>query len=1043
MQKTAVVGAAGTGKTCLLIQSVARLLEEAEPEASGGKILVLTSSPRAADDVRARLRGACPYRRDHVVIHTVRSLCREVLNDGDPELQILSDFRAWFILRECIRAESIPMRSSYIHVKDKLSFIREVLELIEAASINSIPIDQLPGADQAADKLEDIKNIYKYYKNLCQQHNLVPACDVVPRASNLLGKYGEQFSHIFIDQYEDLCSGEVQAIKLLSGDHADVTVFVDAVRCDPEKSLESLKPFKSLKPSKSLNDFNDSIQHGRLSGNMAGHVNRLLGKTVYPETEDKERTSNRKSLQGQDRDQIVTIAVEETAVDEAEYIARTIRKESKQPGRRYADFAILCRDVESLGGTIPDALKKYSIPFSGGVDISQDPMVRFVLLCLQVVVEPREDDIVLKWLSSPIARMDRADVYRAYARARKRKQELLRTVAEEVSLGVGTRHAVYLFRKSGDRLKELLSIRDFVRTELQSGRNIWELVNPILVRSGAIEEEVPRAVVSLIQMIRDIEMTYEGTRHGVSLLGDIKAGLTCGVSDPDRLIYEDSDAVNVMSIRESRGLEFPLVFIPGMVDDFFPARHPARQLLYGEDLGITRSALRDIDLPGTMSPDRWREQERQLFYIALTRAKEKLYLTFAHQYPENEDCEPSTFLADLLGGKGISADNCAQYGIFYEERTVSSSPGRLPSLDDITSGADLEIACCRYVREMERLDHQKAEEVVRVLSSMGALRDLFPPLPLKEAAITRSPSSTFSYTSVRSFLSCPRRYFLAHLLRLEAEYQPSAQFGRLVHDVLGEFHLQYPKLCNHDPKELWEDMRRILLDAWNGRPEVEDGTLSGYEAEFAHNRLQAQSYLRLAEEVLRAYLQGEHSRWEASRSCVRTERRFDFSFFGKYTLTGRIDRIDTCALGGDEIIDFKTSAYDKEAESALKSKFLNMDNDPNYRPEDYQLPIYYLAGLSDRDVNPKKLVIYQLRNFSRLSGAPFRRELEILPDEDTRSSKKDRFLTKADLEPVKDDILQTLDRMASGLYPPEPRDYNVCERECEFSFLCDREEDDS
>ena len=169
-----------------------------------------------------------------VVIHTVRSLCKKILRNSDPELQILSDFRAWFILRECIRAESVPIRSSYIHVKDKLSFIREMLELIEAASINSISIDQLPSADQAADKLEDIKNIYKYYKNLCQQHNLVPAFDVIPRASSLLSKYGEQFSHIFIDQYEDLCPGEVQAIRSLSGDHANVTIFVDAVRCDPD-----------------------------------------------------------------------------------------------------------------------------------------------------------------------------------------------------------------------------------------------------------------------------------------------------------------------------------------------------------------------------------------------------------------------------------------------------------------------------------------------------------------------------------------------------------------------------------------------------------------------------------------------------------------------------------------------------------------------------------------------------------------------------------------------------------------------------------------
>jgi len=150
--------------------------------------------------------------------------------------------------------------------------------------------------------------------------------------------------------------------------------------------------------------------------------------------------------------------------------------------------------------------------------------------------------------------------------------------------------------------------------------------------------------------------------------------------------------------------------------------------------------------------------------------------------------------------------------------------------------------------------------------------------------------------------------------------------------------------------------------------------------------------------------------------------------------------VDECISGGNEIMDFKTSAYDKEGESAMKSKFLNMNDDPDYRPQDFQLPIYYFGGLAKSDLDPQKLVIYQLRNLSKTSGMPFRRELEILPDDDTRSGKKDKFLTKADLESVKGDILRTLERMVSGYYPPEPRDDNVCERECDFSFLCDREE---
>ena len=1004
MQKMAVTGAAGTGKTHLLIESVSRLLEGKDLEAE--KILIITSFPGTAFHLRSRLEntfsnaGSDMKTPFPVIIHTVRSLCEDVLRKSDPQLQILSDFGAWFILRECIRSESVSMRSSYIQIKDKRSFIREMLELIETTSINSIPIDQLPNADQASDKLEDIKSIEKHYKDFCHQHNLMPPFDVIPRAADLLSEYGRQFTHIFVDQYEDFCPGEIQAVESLMDSHASVKIFVDSVLYDPDE-------IKDVEVQEL-----DEV-HGRL----AGHVNRLLGKEVYSETEGQS--------------QVLTIALEETSIDEAEYIARTIIKEHSRLGREYSDFAILCSDVERLGKSIKDAMKKYFIPCSGGMDISRNPLVQFVLLCLQAAAQPDENDVVLKWLSSPIAHMNRANIHRAYTLMGQNRRDCLSMITKDASL----------LHSSRGRLKELLSILDFIKSEIQSGKEIRDLVIPILVRSGAIAEnadsllesnEIPRSVMLLIQTIREIEDTYEKKRRLTILLDDIRTGLTM-LSNADQSIWEDANTVKIMSIRESKGLEFPCVFIPGMVSDLFPARHPARQLLYGEELSITRAALSRINLPGTISPNRWRQHEKQLFYVAMTRAKEKIYITFAHQYPENGDCEPSPFLADLLGGKEVTADDCAKYGITYHDQVVSASPEGLPSLDDIVSKSDLEIACYRYVRELERTDQQRANEAMKLLSGTGAVGDLHSPILMENVAVPQSSSQKFSHTSIRNFLSCPRRYFLAHRLRLRVPPQPGGmQFGRLIHEALRTFHKKYSKLCDCDLEELWEDMQDTLHKIW--KDEV--------EAEFASNQLQARSYIRLAQEVLQSYLQAEYSYWDEGRSCRLVEHTFDLRFLSKYNLTGRMDRIDTWPLGDSEIIDFKTSALDKQGESALKSKFLNLDDRPDYQPQDYQLPIYYYAGQKILERDPERLVIYQLRYFSKSTGFPFRRELEILPDEDTRSGKKDKFLTKADLEYVKDDILQTLNKMVSGSYPPKPRDDNVCERECDFSFLCDREESD-
>lgn len=1022
MQKTIVIGAAGTGKTYLLIESISLLLSEEIPEPEGCRILVIASSLRALNDLKTRLKNVCPdTRADHIAIHTVRSLCHEVLRENHPELQLISGFRAQHILREQISA--MTMRSSYERIKSKGSFVREMLELIEAASVNSISIEQLPGGDQAADKLEDIKNIYKHYRDFCQLSNLVPAFDTIPRAQDLLSKYGEQFDHIFIDQYEDLYPGEVQAIRSLVSDHASVTVFIDGERLSSDSAPE-------LWPGEEIEQLNMSEYAASLSANvrsratpgMAEHVNRFLGKMAYPSA-------------SAESDTVLTVAVEETAIDEAEYMARVIRKEMDASGRKCSDFAVLCRDPRATGGIIRDALRKFSIPCSGGVDISRDPLVRFTLLCLQVAAGQDDDDLVLKWLSSPVARLNRADLHRSYINAKNRRRKFLSAIIEDTSRA-GDQDSVPFFHKSSDRLKEILSIMNFIRTELRSGRRIWELVEPILAMSGL--RELPHAVELFTEMIRDVEESYQEKPGLSTVLDDIEDGLA-QMSEMDELTDGNGDCVRILSIWESRGLEFPFVFVPGMVSDLFPARHPARQLLYGEDLGPTRSALRGIDLPGTISPDKWLAQERHLFYIAMTRAKEKLYLTFAHHYPENEDCEPSPFLADLLDGKEVSTDNCAQCGILYHGRAVSSLSSQLPSPEEIASKADLEIACHRYVRELERMDQRKAEEITKLLASAGLVHE--PQKPMRDVPIVLQPG-VFSYTSIRNFLSCPRRYFLAHLLRVEPDYGPGAQFGRLVHKALGIFHDRYRDLGSCDLEELQNVMRKTLFHLWNGGTDVEEEEFPGYGAEFAGNRLQAQSYLRVAEETLLSYLQTEYSRWHEGRSCVLTEDGFQFTMFDKYNLIGRIDRIDACALG-EEIVDFKTSLYDKDGESALISKFLNVDDNPDYRPEDYQLPIYYFACLDNLDRNPKKLVVYQLRNFSKSTGGPFRREIEVLPDADTRSEKKDKFITRADLESVKEDMLKTLDRMVSGVYSPEPRKYDVCERECEFSFICDREESEN
>lgn len=561
---------------------------------------------------------------------------------------------------------------------------------------------------------------------------------------------------------------------------------------------------------------------------------------------------------------------------------------------------------------------------------------------------------------------------------------------------------------------------DFATVEIRSNNSVHSIIEPIMAKLGIIEPgKIPDTIYKFIHMVQDIEQAYEKQPKPSTILNDIIEAMFQQF-DSDITISKKQDSVTIMSIWESRGLQFPIVFIPGMVRDFFPARHPSRQLLYGEELDSVRTFLREIDLPGTVTLEKWRDQEKQLLYIAMTRAKEKLYLTLAKSYQYGDDFEPSPFISELLEGKELSSESCSQYQINYHDHIISNNIKKLPSPDELITKSDVEITFLRYIKETQHLDPRLSQEAIKFTANNGIKGNIISPDPIPESPIPQVSARKFSYSSIRTFLSCPRKYFFDNLLKVESDRNASSGFGTLIHQVLGIFHTEYPDMRKYGYEELWESINKTLNKLWNDK-------------QFIQNRLQSRSYRLIAQEVLRNYLNGEYKRWENGRSCKTTETPFDFNI-DKYTLTGRIDRIDDCLEAGNEIIDFKITSS-SEAESALKAKFLNIDDDPDYKPQDYQLPIYYYAKLTD--LNVIKLVVYQLRTYSKRDEGPFRREIEIL-DQDTRSRKNDKFITKADLESVKDDILKTLDTMTFGNYPPEPREYRECNM-CNFAFICDRE----
>jgi len=441
----------------------------------------------------------------------------------------------------------------------------------------------------------------------------------------------------------------------------------------------------------------------------------------------------------------------------------------------------------------------------------------------------------------------------------------------------------------------------------------------------------------------------------------------------------EGKGVSVMPAEKATG-EFEMVFVMELASERFPRRYPSRQILHGEDMEAVRAMLRPYGIPGAMSPADWHRHEKSLLCSAISRCKGRLFLSFAEDYVANLDCKPSPFLVEIMGDKEIDAGGCCSSGIKLERYRVSSDEG---------------------LRSTVRL----CFSLNRSIFTSEGLSSL--PEPLPETEIEGVGERRFSHTSIRSYLLCPRRFFFEELLHLPSEKPSRVKFGRIIHDKLRDLHVKFPEMDRVDPETL---LKYVL-----------DGLDEEFDPSQFESALERVGYIRLAEVILRRYAEWICENWDKGRKTVSCERKFSWELEG-FKLSGKVDRIDLLEDGSYEIIDYKISAS-SPSPGGIKRRFINLKDDPNYRAEDYQLPIYYFGVTESLGLKVSTLALFYVLNLIASSKPEGR--IEIGEEEEE------------ELSGVKREIANTLREISSGIYPPDPRDDFTCTR-CPFSFICSR-----
>lgn len=633
-----IVAGAGSGKTKVLTTRIAHLMATG---VDAFQILALTFTNKAAAEMKER------------VIH--------ILGNNEARNLYIGTFHSVFarILRAEADKIGYPRNFTIYDTDDSKSVVKAVIKELDLDDKHYKPSTVFNRISSAKNSLitpeeymndyglqqEDMRanrpmigQIYTAYCNRCFKNGAMDFDDLLLKFYQLLSthpeslsKYQRKFKYIMIDEYQDTNTSQYQIIKLLGAMHENVAVVGDdaqSIYSFRGATIENILQFQK--------DYDEVKvvmleQNYRSSQNILNVANQIIGnnKGQIPK---KLWTSN---LEGEKINLVRTA----TDNDEGKYVADAIQEQKLRNHFRNADFAILYR-TNAQSRSYEESLRRMNIAYRiyGGISFYQRKEIKDFLCYLRVIVNPNDEEALKRIINYPARGIGKTSIEKAILFANEHNiamWEVLERAAEY-----------------GYRANTLEVINNFVimikmfQSELQK-KNAYDLAVLAGKQTGIVKElfndkttEGLARYENLQELLNSIkEFTETPTEDGELLdksLGSYLQQITL-LTDADNDKGE-SDVVKLMTIHAAKGLEFPVVFVGGLEETLFPNAMAIN----------TREEL---------------EEERRLFYVAITRAKQKLWLTYAntrYRFGNLTQNDPSRFideLPDALIDKSFSGGN--------------------------------------------------------------------------------------------------------------------------------------------------------------------------------------------------------------------------------------------------------------------------------------------------------------------------------------------------------------------------------------------------
>ena len=586
-----VLAGAGSGKTTVLVNRTAYMISE--KHIRPWNILAITFTNKAAREMKDRIERLLGDTAKDMWIGTFHSVCVRILRSCIDLLGYSRDFVIYdtadtkTVMKECLRELGI----------DEKSFpVRNVLSIISNAKNDLMDAATFENVYKSDYRMSIIAKIYYRYQTKLRKNNAVDFDDIILNTvkilsenPDVLSKYQDKFQYILVDEYQDTNNSQYLLINLLAQANRNLCVVGD--------DDQSIYKFRGANIGNILNfedDYSD-VQKITLDQNYRSTQN-ILDAANSVISNNKGRMG--KSLWTSNGDgNKVFVYTGTNEYDEARYIARQIKKHFDEQGS-FSDCAILYR-TNAQSRVIEEMLMRESVPYKvlSGLRFYDRKEIKDIIAYLRVVYNPNDDVSLARIINEPKRKIGNATLEKARNIAREKETSLYDVISHADDYPE-FKTAIKKLLSFSEIIQSLIKLKDTVTIEDLTGRILNDTgYMPALVMEDTTESKT--RIENLGEFISVIT-EFEKNEETGNTLGEFLENISL-VSDIDGY-DENEDSAVLMTIHSAKGLEFPIVFLSGLEEGLFPGM---------------RSMESDDDI----------EEVRRLCYVAITRAKEQLYIT--------------------------------------------------------------------------------------------------------------------------------------------------------------------------------------------------------------------------------------------------------------------------------------------------------------------------------------------------------------------------------------------------------------------------------